>query len=129
VKLEYFIVSESYSIDHDSNKVSIFDILEEITVDEDKLPLRLPQACAVATWIVEEGDNKIEWQAKVRITNFEDKANDYTINLAFVEDALRHRIAFTIGHLPITKLGNMTVELLLNDKHQASHTISVKKVS
>jgi hypothetical protein len=42
---------ESVSIDQMSNHVSIFDILEQVNVDDTKLPRIIPKFCVVAAWL------------------------------------------------------------------------------
>ena len=65
-KLEYFLVSESVSVDQLTNRTSLFNILEEVRAN--KFPAVIPQVVVTSAWNREIGDEDIDYQVKVRIS-------------------------------------------------------------
>ncbi len=55
-KLEYFLVAESVSVDQQTNRISFFNVVEQVNVPV--FPFTIPQIVAVASWNTEEGDAK-----------------------------------------------------------------------
>ncbi len=124
-KLEYFVVSEGISVDVLTNRISLFNVIEGVQSKE--LPILLPQIVATSTWNKEPSDGDNDYQTSLRIyPPGEERPKEFAINFRMEQD--RHRIHQTIINLQITQPGELILEVLLNGKHIASHTVSVKKI-
>ena len=53
-RLEYFLVAENVVIDRQTNQVSAFNILEDLSAPS--FPARIPKAVALTLWCTETGD-------------------------------------------------------------------------
>lgn len=127
-RLEYFLVCESMSTDQETNRVSLFNILDDIQVAlPDARPqqsLLITQLVAVSCWNHEPGDEEKEFQAVVRIHAPGQEEKDFPLNFKIV-DQPRHRLSFRFQGIPKLEPGQLEFELLLNGKHVASHTVNV----
>lgn len=123
--LEYFLVAESYSVDRQTNRVSLFNVIE--TVLTPQFPFAILTMVAVTAWNAEEGDTGQDFQATLRITG-PVEGGEEQLNTNFTINTVRHRTFQNIQGLPIIGPGELRLEILLNDIHQASHTISVQQI-
>jgi hypothetical protein len=125
-KLEYFLVAESISVDQDQNKVSVFNILEEVAVPESDLTV-IPQLVALSSWIFEPEDMGQDFQVTLRVlvprTMTPETTKEFPIN--FTGPKKRQRIYHRIRDLPLPQAGDVVFQLLLNGDHKASHTLTV----
>jgi hypothetical protein len=123
-KLEYFLVCESISIDQETNRVSVFNIVEEVAPIKARPtgPI-VPQVVALACWNREPGDENKDFQATLRIHAPEEKAKDFPVN--FKMEKPRYRLSLRLQGVPALKPGQLRFEMLLNGKHAAEHTILV----
>ena len=126
-KLEYFLVAESVSVDRDTNRVSLFNIVEEVS---GSLPARIPALVVVSSWNVLPEDRKREFQVTLRISlpgGVElPKSEDFAVN--FTAQRSRQRILQFVKELPLEQPGDLKLEVLLNGKHAASHTVTVHTI-
>ena len=123
-KLEYFLVSESVSVDQGTNRVSLFNILEEVTAN--KFPVDIPQVVVTSAWNREIGDEDIDYQVKVRISlPGEEEPKDFPMNVKI--ESKRCRIFHGFEHLRIRQPGELKFKVFINDKYTASHTVSIQK--
>lgn len=120
--LEYFLVAESVSVDQTTNRVSVFNVLEEIGAPQ--FPVLLPGCVAIALWNSVPDDAGKDFQVKLRITLPDDQSYEMTSNFVMKTD--RHRSVQRIQGLPITATGVLRFDVLLNGEHQASHAVNVK---
>ncbi|MCH7700254.1 MAG: hypothetical protein IID37_01085 [Planctomycetes bacterium] len=123
VRLEFFVVAESFSIDQLTNRVSIFNILE--TIQAPAFPLVLPQLMAVSLWEDDERDTERQYQVDIRITLGDTELEHIQQNLKFPRPRLR-TIA-QILNLKIPGSGRMKIELKLNGEHKAWHYVDVNQ--
>ena len=70
--LEYFLICESLSTDRETNRVSLFNVLEELQVlgkeETSAQPVPFPrQLVAVSCWNREPGDENQDYQATLKI--------------------------------------------------------------
>jgi len=121
LRLEYFVVAESHSVDQITNRVSIFNVLEE--VQSPTFPVVIPQLVAVALWHAEAEDIERDFQSTVRLRTPDGALRPFEQNFTMVGPRLR-TIALVVG-LEIKEPGIMEIELLLNGKHVASHIVAV----
>jgi len=123
-KLEYFIVSEGASTDIFTNRVSLFNVVEQIKSKD--FPVVLPQVVATTAWNKEAADTDLDFQASLRIYSpGEERPKEFPIN--FKMERSRHRLHQTIIYLQVTQVGDLVFEILLNGEHVASHTVTVEK--
>jgi len=123
-KLEYFIVAESLSTDRETNRVSVFNVLEEITA---KLPTHFPRLTAVSAWNMAPEDRGQDFQVTLRIPQpwkeTEPKHLDFHVN--FTTERSRHRVYHHIEGVPLKQGGDLKLQVLLNGEPVASHSITV----
>lgn len=120
-KLEYFVVSQSVAVDQQTNRTSIFNVLE--TISAPKFPVNMDEATATALWRREPGDDGKDFQVLVRVSGALVKPLESAAN--FRMEQSRHRIVVTILGLPIASPGDVKFELLLNGQHVAEHILTV----
>ena len=122
--LEYFLVAESASVDQTTNRVSVFNVLEDIQTAD--FPAVIPQLVAVAAWNFTPDDMNAEFQALLRITDPTGAVSDHRAN--FTGQRSRHRFIVKMIGYAILAEGRLQFEISLNDAHSASHTISVGRL-
>jgi hypothetical protein len=124
-KLEYFVVCESIAVDRETNRVSLFNILEDIQpVTGDFVgPIISPQMVVVSAWNKETGDDGQDFQAIMRVHPPGAEHADFPIN--FVMDRPRKRLILRVQGPPAKQAGDLRFELRLNDRHVATHTVTV----
>jgi hypothetical protein len=122
-RLEYFIVCATTSIDVQTNSISLFNVLDDVFLD-DNAGL-LPSLEAVCLWHLDPEDEGVDYQAKLRITLPDGTGSDFRMNLARAPRRNRLRAIQGIRMIPLEGPGEIRLEILLNDQHEASHTISV----
>ena len=122
--LEYFVVAESVSVDQTRNTMSVFHILEEIQAPV--FPIVIPMLAAVAHWNAEDGDMECDFQASVLITFPDGQSKEFNQNFRMTRPRLRTIANFI--WLQIPQPGTMTIEVRLNGKHEAFHTIDIRKI-
>lgn len=127
-KLEYFLICESTSTDRETNRVSLFNVLEDLPVLRagaagQQQPPVSPFFEAVSCWNREPGDEEGDFQAILRIHSPDEKPKDFSMN--FKMEQPRHRLSFHFQGMPKLKPGELRFELLLNGEHVAWHTVNV----
>ncbi len=124
-KLEYFLVCESVSTDQETNRVSLFNVLEDIHILPAGQPgVILAQLVAVSCWNREPGDEEKDFQATLRIHSpGSSEPKEFPMN--FRMDRPRYRLSLRIQGVPNLEPGQLRFELLLNQDHVAWHTVNV----
>lgn len=126
-KLEYFLLCESVSVDQDTNRISLFNVLEDFQIaspeTNGKTPLCfLGQFVAVALFNREPDDGEKDFEACLRFNLPDDKHSEHRI--AFRMDRNRQRLLLRfVGMPPVDKDGVLRFELLLDGTRCASHTV------
>jgi len=118
-ELEYFVISESAAVDQQTNRMSIFNVLE--SVKSPVFPVILPGAVATVSWLRGEGDAGQDFMATLRLPWVPEAQRD--LNQAFTFGEANHRNIFYLRGLPIPDPGTFRFELLLNNEHVAYHTV------
>lgn len=121
-RLEYFVVSESVSVDALTNRVSLFNILEVIR--SRRFPGVYPALYATAVWLIEDQERGTDYTTMLRVTVPGGQQQEYTSN--FTAQGRRHRIFQRLEGIPLAQPGQITFELLLNAQHAAQHIIDVE---
>ena len=123
-KLEYFLVSESVSVDQQTNRASLFNILDEVR--ENKFPIVIPQVVVTSAWNYEGGDEDIDYQVRVRMSlPGKEKPKDVPVNVKIEKN--RHRLFLQLMNLRIKQPGELKFEVFINDEYTASHTVLIQK--
>lgn len=122
--LEYFLICESISVDHETNRISLFNVIDELHVAaaNNAAPVAT-QLVAVSSWNRVEGDEERELQAKLKIHGHHGEPIEFPVN--FRMDRPRYRLVMRMQGIPAARDSELRFELLLNDQHQASHSILI----
>jgi hypothetical protein len=129
-RLEYFLVSESTSVDSDQNMVSIFNILDAVSFPKSR-PMVIPQLVAHSSWIFDPEDVGKDFQVTLEIVlpGWEGAGNtNESLRTNFVgPPEKRQRIFQRVMGLLLLQPGDVVFHLLLNGEHKASHTLTVQR--
>lgn len=124
-ELEYFVVAESVSVDQLTNRVSIFNVYEELNVPA--FPYQLPQLVAVCSWNTTPEDEGQDFQVSLIIhTPAGEELGRYASN--FTASAKRQRTFQMFQGLAFAEPGTFRFEIKLNETHAANHTIDIKQL-
>ena len=133
-KLEYFLVCESVSIDRETNRISLFNVIEDIHRVKPGAQISSPllhNLVAVSCWNKVEGDDDTDFQATLRIhqppkedgEDSEPKDLPHNFRMQSRRQRLLMRLATPV--LPPAHDGKLRLELLLNGNHVAEHEIGI----
>jgi len=122
--MEFFIVSEELSVDQQTNRLSLFNVLEQIAAPN--FPAMLLSAAAVSLWVADPGDDERDFQCTLRIIPQGGEHSDFTTNFTF--RSRRHRVIQRVQGFPLNEPGVLRFEVLLNGDYQASHEVDVSKI-
>lgn len=122
--LEFFLVSKEISVDQQTNRMSLFNVIEQLVSPE--FPFPLPFATAVSLWVAENGDVGQDFQCILRTVLPDGVIHEFPTNFTF--KTRRHRVIQRIQGVPISQPGLLRFEVLLNGKHQSSHEIDVLQI-
>ena len=121
-RLEYFIVSESIAIDSQTNRVSIFNVLEEI--QSPGFPTLLPNTAIIAVWIAEAGDDQRDFQVVFSVAApGENEPRRFPVNFRIPQ--ARARTVIQLVGYPVPGPGEIAFAVELNGQYIASHTAIV----
>lgn len=127
-KLEYFLICESMCTEQETNRVSLFNVLEDLQV----LPPGtapggpiVPHFVAVSCWNREPGDDDKDFQAILRIHPPSEHEDPKDFSMNFKMERPRYRLSLRFQGMPKLEPGLLKFELLLNGKHVAWHTVNV----
>ncbi len=123
-KLEYFVIAESVSVDQSTNRISFFNVLEEVHTP--KFPVLIPQLVVVAAWNAEEGDLGSDFQSTIIFPLPDGKSKEFSQHFQMTRP--RHRTIANLVGLSFENPGIVKFKIQLNGKHAASHTIDIHKV-
>ncbi|MEQ8857595.1 MAG: hypothetical protein RIC56_03015 [Pseudomonadales bacterium] len=125
-RIEFFVVADSVSVDQQTNTMSVFEVLEEIHVDNPKPRVLLGKCVAVALWIRGEDEEPgQDLQQKLTITQPNGESQSFQTNFSFNQSSDRHRILNRIQGLPVKGVGQLRFEIAINGVHAATHTVDV----
>jgi hypothetical protein len=129
--LEYFLVAESISVDRSTNRISLFNVLEEIPCvmltpeSASRLQPGILQLAVVSAWNMNPDDSGREFRVELRV-HIPNNPEAIVLGppLSFTATQRRHRAIQTVVGFPIPSLGDVRFEVLLNGERQASHTMT-----
>lgn len=117
------LVAKNVTRDADSNAVSLFHIIEDISPLG--LPFFIPEIAALTMWRVEENDpDKIEIQFRVR--NNEETLVSSPLILDFSNNVRTHRSVVNISPLLVKEVGTLKFEYLHNNEVVAHYSVRVR---
>jgi hypothetical protein len=121
-QLEYFLASESCAIDSQTNRVSIFNVLEEIQAAG--FPTLMPGVVAMAVWNAEPGDEQRDFQAVFLVSGpGDEEPRRFPVNFRIPE--ARARTLIQIVGYPVNGPGQLRFEVEIDGEHKASHTATI----
>lgn len=123
--LEYFLVAESVVVDRETNRVSVFNVFENLNTPQ--FPVIVPTMTAIAGWNAAAGDENLDFQATLRVTGAA-LENAIEVQTNFTMTRPRHRTFQRIQGVPLHRAGPLLFEILLNGDRQASHSITVEHI-
>jgi hypothetical protein len=125
-RLEYFIAAESVSIDQDTNRTHILNVLEEIVCAG--LPTVYPGCAVIAGWICTAEDVG-QWEATIRISVPGQDTHEGSLKFEVAEGTKRHRTIMRFAGVPLAAEGELKFQLLLNGEHKATHSTDVRMLT
>ena len=120
-ELEYFIVAESYSVDSDSNALSLFNVLNEVRTPT--FPTTLPKLVAISCWIATPEEIAAECDSQVVIQFLSDGQDPKLFRGNFTCDRRLQHVVLEIKGVQVDHPSEFRVELQLNGEHKAWHRI------
>lgn len=125
--LEFFVVAESVAVDQNTNRLSVFNIVEEISAP--RFPAVHPSLVAVTCLLLDqESEVGLDFQLnlKLSLASVGGKIEDLgSFASNFTAQSVRHRILQEFRGLKLPTAGMLRVEQTLNGGHVASHMITV----
>lgn len=117
--LEYFLLAETVTEDRSTGALSIFNVLTEWRSPS------LPKLWAVSGWLSspEEVARRHESQIKLRFTMPGGEQHEFRGNMA--SESKHQHINFVFGNIEFPESGELIAELMLDDEHKATHTVTV----
>lgn len=123
-RLEYFVVSESVSIDKNRNTVSIFHVMNKIGLSP--LPGAIPMLSAISGWEFSETELKDKAEFQVKFEFRTPGSTEPKIFRSNLNSSVRFKnVHLEIQEVPIEQAGDLKVTLYLDDVSQATHTIQI----
>ena len=125
-RLEYFLVSESSTIDNETGALSVFNVMNEAKFEN--FPAVLPKLVLVTCWICtpDEIRKKEEFQVTFNFS-LPDPAVNGPIRSGFQAESRFQHLIMTVVAIPVNCPGEIVIDLLLNERKEASHTIQALK--
>ena len=109
-RLEYFLVANSLANDGGTNRLSVFDILDQIWPQ--KFPAILPNAALISQWNFGEEEKDLDFQFSVKVTP--PKFPTHTVTHNVTAQKRKHRVITAISGVPLVEAGRIMFELFCN---------------
>ncbi len=123
-RLEFFVVSESVSVDQQTNRLSLFNVLEQVA--SINFPSVLPSAVAVSMWMAEDGDDVRDFQCTLRITLPNDNRHEFASNFKF--RARRQRVIQRVEGFPLNEPGVLRFEVGVDLWYKRDNFLPVRMI-
>jgi hypothetical protein len=122
--IEYFVVSESISVDQDRNTVSLFHIIEEYIFS--KFPGRIPRLVISALWDIGDDEHDQEFKGFIRLSPpSPGESRDCPFSFRTEHPVPRQRVFLEMKNLEVPGAGEYQFEVFLDEHHYASHKILI----
>jgi hypothetical protein len=119
--LEFFLVSERCATDQVTNKLSIFEVLEEVR--SSTFPASIYSAVAITLWRADPEDINLDFQANL-VLHLPD-GTQHTFATNFRMTSPRHRTLQRLQGIQLNSPGELRFEMTLNGRHIADHFVTV----
>lgn len=114
-KLLFSICCQLFSIDHLSNNLSLFHIIEQL--QSSQFPFQFPQLFVASLWQRQEKEKNEKFEVKIRFLNpSHESKNEWTAEWQFA--SLRHRHILGASNLTFDIPGTFTFEIYIRKKGQ-----------
>ncbi len=120
--LEYFLISEGVSVDQRTNRLSIFNVFENVNAYD--FPANVPLVIAVVSLIKEDEDQGKNFQLLLKIHSPEEKKT-FEFSMNFIMERERHRLLLNVDNMQIKAPGIITFEIYLNGDLLTTRTVNV----
>jgi hypothetical protein len=122
--IEYFLVSESISIDQLRNTVSLFHVFEELSFTS--FPGRIPALVISTLWDILEDERGGEFLGTIQLTPPGDgEVKTYPFKFRTEPPVSRQRVFLEMKDLAVPGTGRFLFEVFCGDKKFASHQIFI----
>jgi hypothetical protein len=125
--MEYFAVCESVAVDQETNRVSLFHIVEDIHLSQGaQTGTPLVQMVAISSWNRTDDDAGKDYQAILKICP-PGNVDTQEFRMNFVMERAHHRLLMRIQGVPPLVPGRLDFELWLSGESKpcARHAITV----
>jgi hypothetical protein len=122
--LEYFVACETISIDQSTNRVSLFNIMEELGAGT--LPSLIPALTLIAAWDLDPSEMGQDFGVTFRVHSPNGEQRDFQSN--FTATRSRQRTFLALQGLPIEALGPLRFEVLMNGERRATHNVTIRDI-
>jgi len=129
VRLSYALVAEAFALDRFTNRMSIFNIIDQFQVHSDPTieAVSLPHLCVILQWRVDPEDHDQDFQVKLIATQPGMERKEQFINFKGRKDSRTHRILHMFTDLRITKVGDLQIEVQLNGREEDNLVIPIEQ--
>jgi hypothetical protein len=121
--LEYFVVAEDAVIDSQTNRVSIFNVLEEVSAH--LFPASI-NVVAIAGW--NTLDDEMGRHATMEVVFREEGREEQIFRLQADLNRQRFRSLFRFENFMFQQVGTARFEIRVDGEHKASHEVRVLQV-
>jgi hypothetical protein len=118
----FSLCSEGVALDRQSNNVTVYNVIEEIT--SVGFPLLIPKLFLLASFAREGGDPD-EAQIRIRVTAGETEVFNQAMSIRF-QGKSRTRVIIQLAGTTVPGVGSLCFEILAGDKKLTEYLIDVK---
>jgi hypothetical protein len=124
--LEYFVVSQSISVDQYKNRVSIFHIYEEISYKS--FPTYIALLAITTLWDIDEDERDKEFSGEIVLSPpSSNELVKHPFNFRTDKVAPRQRVILELRRVAVPAAGEFKFEVFLAGTRHAGHTIHIRK--
>jgi hypothetical protein len=124
MRLEYFLVADSIVIDQLTNRVSILQIVDDVTVAG--LPCVLPGFSTIAGFADPDEPAGTMKRASLRVSGSA-IPEPRELTTSFRSGGAHHRLVYRLELIALEREGELELELLIDGVHLGRRTIDVRR--
>jgi hypothetical protein len=126
MRLEYLLAAEAIVIDQLTNRLSIFQIIDDVAAPI--FPSMLPGLSVVAGFSVARESQSTQRRAIIRLGGSAlGKVSEFPVD--FASHGPHHRLVYRIENVALQREGELELELLVNELHLGKRTIAVRRTA